>query len=181
LALQAIDDTEARVVLADSVIETGFQSDAAEELCSIRPVQVDGVVYRFRPEAMAGFALGCRAIAAVLLFGDWPTAWPLAAACHEIEWPPSEQWERWGSPVRFALRLDGGRRMLDCAVVGARTRAWVELNPEVFALLDGAAAGVIVGRVGELDLPAIATMLESTLRRRWPDEEFVVQASPRQG
>lgn len=67
LALAAIDDADARVVLADAILETGFQSDEAENLCGILPVSTGTQVYRFKPEAMASFALGCRAIAAVLL------------------------------------------------------------------------------------------------------------------
>lgn len=78
LALQAIEDADARVVLDDFLQESTWWGDNFHHI-----MKVDG--YRWREH---GATASC--VAAVLLFGDWPTRWELAERCE----------------VRVAWRLD---------------------------------------------------------------------------
>lgn len=68
LALAAIVDADARVVLLDAIEESGWWDDRLSAWGARRPLHYldDDAVH---------------AIAAVLLFGDWPTSWQLAAEC----------------------------------------------------------------------------------------------------
>ena len=89
LALAAIDDDDARVVLADAIEESGWCDDRAVMF-------VHGVTWRsvdppfdstwfaetLKPgPGLVGESTLTRAIAAVLLFGLWPTSWTLAERC----------------------------------------------------------------------------------------------------
>lgn len=75
LALAAHDDLDARPVLADAVEQSGWWDDRLDQWMERAPAgaPVWGGAYR------------ANAIAAVLLFGDWPEEWPLAAECSFAE------------------------------------------------------------------------------------------------
>lgn len=80
LAFQALEDPDAGVVLGDAIELSGWDDRRAAELVGIPDVRTDnGRTYVFRTSALALFVEGRRAIAAVLVFGAWPTRWPLAA------------------------------------------------------------------------------------------------------
>lgn len=90
LALAAIDDADARVVLADGMLE-------------IETPERQRIMTRMVPMWM-GWDLSpswASAIAAVLLFGDWPTRWPLAQRCEVIEFTEVQLRGHDGNIVRF--------------------------------------------------------------------------------
>jgi hypothetical protein len=87
LALQAIDDADAQEVLVDALLERGPNVDVEESFATIPPsvrVTVDGSSFELdlTRELAKGSSQGvsARALAAVLLFRNWPTRWPLAEA-----------------------------------------------------------------------------------------------------
>lgn len=96
LALAAIDDAETRQVLADAIEETGWWDERAEGTDWIKS---GGGSTRIWSTADGGWVMVrrgdrglffSRAIAAVLLFGGWPTSWPLADRCETL----SGRWAR---------------------------------------------------------------------------------------
>lgn len=86
LALAAIDDETARVVLDDAMLESAWWDERFWTAAgwpwaaSIWPGQE-----AFMSNAAWLTGMGQRAVAAVLLFGDWPTSWPLASGCVRVE------------------------------------------------------------------------------------------------
>ena len=77
LALQALKDTEARAVLGDALEEAGW-NDRRAVVLAFEGEPAKGTGYHFRAEALAKFGAGVRAIVAALMFGVWPSRWPLA-------------------------------------------------------------------------------------------------------
>lgn len=97
LALAAIDDADARIVLADAIEESGWWhpvlTEPRDPTTGLRMGMrmVGQIPWQDREEfigaiQMSALGLGtrCRAIAAVLLFGSWPTSWPLAEMCRPM-------------------------------------------------------------------------------------------------
>jgi hypothetical protein len=85
LALAAIDDADARPVLSDALEETGWWDERVEG--AVEP-KFNRRVWTTATLSWVMVERGDRpnlylasAVAAVLLFGDWPTSWPLASAC----------------------------------------------------------------------------------------------------
>lgn len=75
LALQAVDDEDARVVLGDAIEESGWTPPAR---LPSGPYAIEEAL-GMRTEWPDAWAL---AVAAVLLFGDWSTEmWPVAERC----------------------------------------------------------------------------------------------------
>lgn len=82
LALAAIDDADAMKVLQDVVLE---MPDEQREPISSRVIEEFGYW-----SATIDARTNARAIAAVLLFGDWTTSWSLADRCRlpGYRWSP---------------------------------------------------------------------------------------------
>lgn len=91
LALQAIDDPDAREVLQDALLEHGPSVTVEEILSTVPPtvrVEIDSKTFSWPTPRLAVTPfdrLFARALAAVLLFGDWSTeTWPLFRRCRTV-------------------------------------------------------------------------------------------------
>lgn len=86
LALQAVDDEDARRVLADAIEEAGWDDERARSLGGFagRPLGVDP----WRELLRSGMPFPARAVVAVLLFGGWDDEpWPVGVAAGYTPWP----------------------------------------------------------------------------------------------
>lgn len=86
LALDACYDDDAKLVLSDAIEETGWRAsirypEPGEELYSNVGKLLALVTWWVDGDDRPLNREHCRAIAAVLLFRDWPTSWPLAKRC----------------------------------------------------------------------------------------------------
>lgn len=114
LALAAIDDAEARLVLADAIEESGWWDDRAWAVLPLLPWGSDG---QRRWLALPSSPI---ALAAVLLFGGWSTEmWPAARRCLE---PIDERVLR---AVQRVFAREATELML------ARSRAAMATNPRL--------------------------------------------------
>lgn len=83
LALAAVDDEDARLVLADAIEQSGWETvERRTQLGQLfdNRRKHRGTLSEMLTRRSAG--QWRSALAAVLLCGDWPTSWPLATACH---------------------------------------------------------------------------------------------------
>ncbi len=164
LALDAIDDPEGVVVLADEVRERAWFDHRAARLLISREglglAYFDGgldLERKWFEEMIFFWDRLPHAIAATLLFGDWPTAWPLADRLNE----PYEM--RLGMYGAFDPGSFGVNRETDpTRLAGMRleTRAPAGRLAEVSRLLD---LGYITRAQAQAALDPSSTIIESRL------------------
>lgn len=162
LALAAIEDADARLVLADALEESGWWDD-----------RLDAFLYAFR----AGISTesDAAAIAAVMLFGGWSEdMWPAGRRCRldvdtrarvaALAWGPS--FRVWFDPYARTVRIDPD---------DADTFAWAQATPMLY---DVVAMSEWTGhKVNARVMPDIAVMLQRRLSQTWPDLAFTVRAA----
>ena len=103
LACQAVVEPDARAVLADAIEESGWATDG--NVGRVRAVMGADAELDLADEGVV------RAVAAVLLLGDWPTSWELATPA--LEDRVRAIGPRYGVVIDAMMREeDGGLRVL---------------------------------------------------------------------
>ncbi len=127
LAIRALGDPDALPVLGDLILESGWDDQRAWSLITrAEPYKVDPlyegyIQKRWRTEAVSRPTPKlARSVVAVLLFGDWPTRWPLAVENARESRVDRERF--WNTPAgAFARLQEQVRRLQDLQSMGAIT------------------------------------------------------------
>jgi hypothetical protein len=97
LALQAMHDEDALPVLADAIEDADWHPRDRVHLSMDPGLAVALITVDSQPDGWPLYEHHVRAIAALLLFGRWPTSWPLADRC----WDNDVYEVRLSAPVNF--------------------------------------------------------------------------------